>query len=150
MNREFIPTRAPHFGDLWETTVKSFKHHLIRIVNNTLLPFVQLETLIEIEVILNSRPISLIFRSQQFSSLNPRSFPDWWSLNELSAAKRQQYLVPIILSTAITTAAASTFLEEMACRLPTPINNPNRMEDSIQSTRPNQNISNIKGGQWFT
>ena len=56
---KFIPIRSLHFGGLWKAMVKSFKHHLLRIVGNTLLTFEQLETVvIEIEAILNSGPLS--------------------------------------------------------------------------------------------
>lgn len=55
---DFIPQHAPHFGGLWEATVKSFKTHLRRVVGSVKLTFEEMTTvLVQIEACLNSRPL---------------------------------------------------------------------------------------------
>ena len=61
MKWNLIPPRAPHFGGLWEASIKSAKHHLRRIMGNNVLSFEELTTLFcQIEWVLNSRPIGVL------------------------------------------------------------------------------------------
>ena len=54
-----IPTRAPHFGGLWEAGVKSMKRLLRRQLVRMVLNFKELATVLaQIEQILNSRPLT--------------------------------------------------------------------------------------------
>ncbi|XP_066585086.1 uncharacterized protein [Prorops nasuta] len=54
----FIPPASPHFGGLWESTVRVFKHHLQRVVGDILFTLEEFNTfVVEIEGVLNSRPI---------------------------------------------------------------------------------------------
>ncbi|XP_011053165.1 PREDICTED: uncharacterized protein LOC105145370 [Acromyrmex echinatior] len=49
---------APHFGDLWEATVKSAKYHLRRTISETRLTFEEMSTLLaQVEACMNSRPM---------------------------------------------------------------------------------------------
>ncbi|XP_075150831.1 uncharacterized protein LOC142224938 [Haematobia irritans] len=55
----FIPPRSPHFGGLWEAAVKSAKGLLIKEISSASLTYEEMETIvIEVEAILNSRPIA--------------------------------------------------------------------------------------------
>ncbi|XP_076384684.1 uncharacterized protein LOC117218910 [Megalopta genalis] len=74
-----------HFGGLWEAAVKSFKHHLIRTVGDTLLTYEQLNTyVVQIEGILNSRPLTpLSSDPNDLQSLTPAHFLIGESLTSL-------------------------------------------------------------------
>ena len=57
----FIPERAPHFGGLWESTVKSIKTHLKKVTANVKLTYEEASTVLtQIEACLNSLPLSSI------------------------------------------------------------------------------------------
>ncbi|KAL0850467.1 hypothetical protein ABMA28_012265 [Loxostege sticticalis] len=72
----FIPSYSPIFGGLWESGVKSVKYHLKRIVGKALLTYEQLNTvLVEIEGVLNSRPLTAVTSDpNDLSYLSPGHF----------------------------------------------------------------------------
>lgn len=55
----FNPPAAPHFGGKWEAGVKSVKQHLRRVIGTHSLTYEEMSTfLLQVEVVLNSRPLS--------------------------------------------------------------------------------------------
>lgn len=72
----FNPPAAPHQGGLWEGAVKSVKHHLRRVMGDTVLTLMEFITLTtKIEAMLNSRPLTpLSSDPAEFSVLTPGHF----------------------------------------------------------------------------
>ncbi|GFU57372.1 integrase catalytic domain-containing protein [Trichonephila clavipes] len=55
---KFNPPSSPHFGGLWEASVKSMKTHMKRAIGSQVLTYEEFSTyLAEIEACLNSRPL---------------------------------------------------------------------------------------------
>ena len=56
---QFIPERTPHFGGLWEASVKNLKLHLKKVLGEAKLNFEEFNTvLIQVEACLNSSPLT--------------------------------------------------------------------------------------------
>ncbi|XP_053691724.1 uncharacterized protein LOC128740217 [Sabethes cyaneus] len=72
----FIPPRSPSLGGIWEAAVKSMKFHLRRIVGNAMLTETEYRTaLIQVEAMLNSRPITAMSEDpQDLQPLTPGHF----------------------------------------------------------------------------
>ena len=68
-----IPPRAPHFGGIWESAVKSSKGHLKKIMGKSVFTFEELGTIFkQVEAILNSRPlVELTASESDFQALTP-------------------------------------------------------------------------------
>ncbi|XP_050540356.1 uncharacterized protein LOC126904996 [Daktulosphaira vitifoliae] len=81
----FIPARSPHFGGLWESSVKSVKKHLTRSFGEASLSYEELYTaLVRIEACLNSRPITpLSTDPSDLNALTPAHFLIGGSLTEI-------------------------------------------------------------------
>lgn len=78
----FIPAHFPHFGGLWEAGVKSTKDHLKRVADTATLTFEQFNTLlIQIEGVLNSRPMTPLSADPTDLSPLTRSLSYWWTYN---------------------------------------------------------------------
>jgi hypothetical protein len=73
---KFNPPAAPHQGGLWESAVKSAKHHLRRVMGDTVLTLPEFMTLVtQIEAMLNSRPlIPLSSDPADLTALTPGHF----------------------------------------------------------------------------
>lgn len=55
---QFIPPRGPHHGGIWESNIKSMKHHLKRVIGDMTLTYEEMTSVLtKIEACLNSRPM---------------------------------------------------------------------------------------------
>lgn len=72
----YIPEHAPQFGGLWESTVKSIKTHLRKILGEAKLTFEEYCTVLsQVETCLNSRPlVPLDSDEDSIEALTPGNF----------------------------------------------------------------------------
>uniref|UniRef100_A0A8D8QLF9 Uncharacterized protein n=1 Tax=Cacopsylla melanoneura TaxID=428564 RepID=A0A8D8QLF9_9HEMI len=82
----FNPPGSPHFGGIFEGNVKSFKTHFYRVVGNQLLSLEELWTLtVQIEGVLNSRPLCALSPDPSETPLTPNHFLNMSSLKHIPA-----------------------------------------------------------------
>ncbi|XP_065223148.1 uncharacterized protein LOC135847518 [Planococcus citri] len=102
---KFNPPSAPHMGGIFEALVRSTKYHFKRVVGNQILTFEEMATiLIQIEAILNSRPLTPLSSPDEthFEVLTPAHLligrpinaapSDYNDINGLSYSKRWHLL----------------------------------------------------------
>ncbi|GFV90510.1 integrase catalytic domain-containing protein [Trichonephila clavipes] len=64
--------KAPHMGGLWEAGIKSVKYHLKRALGRSRLTYEEFETvIIQVEGILNSRPLTPIYNDFDNFEIKP-------------------------------------------------------------------------------
>lgn len=84
---KMIPPRAPNFGAMWESNIKSMKTHLYRVIGSQLLTYEELQTVLtQIESIMNSRPLSVLSSDPHPEVLTPAHFLMSTPLQYLPAA----------------------------------------------------------------
>ncbi|KAL0839938.1 hypothetical protein ABMA28_016553 [Loxostege sticticalis] len=72
---KMIPPRSPHFGGIWEGNIKSLKTHLHRVIGSQLLTYEELLTvLVQIECIMNSRPLTVVSSDPSPEIITPAHF----------------------------------------------------------------------------
>ena len=101
-----IPERAPHFGGLWESAVKSMKFHLRRVIGSQILTYEELATIsCQVEACLNSRPILAttshdedgIFSGHFLLLKPPTAYPDYPRLPEEPCRLKKWHLCQSIV-----------------------------------------------------
>lgn len=82
---QYIPPRSPHQGGLWESSIKSAKRLITRIIGNSVLTFEQLSTVFcQVESVLNSRPLTpLSTNPNDLEPLTPGHFLIGTALNSI-------------------------------------------------------------------
>ncbi|XP_035230397.1 uncharacterized protein LOC118202345 [Stegodyphus dumicola] len=91
-----IPS-APHFGGLWEAAVKSMKFHMRCVIGSQILSQEEFSTcLVEIEAILNSRPLVAASEDpNDFSVITPGHFIIGFELKSVPEPDVRNEKIPI-------------------------------------------------------
>lgn len=94
---KMIPPRSPHFGAMWESNIKSLKTHMHRVIGEQLLTYEELQTvLVQIECIMNSRPLSVVSSDPYPEVITPAHFLMSSPLQYLPAANLSDQRVNLL------------------------------------------------------
>jgi len=144
---KYIPAYSPHMGGIWEAAVKSFKHHLRRIVGAAALTFEELYTVLtQIEAVLNSRPLTPMSSDpSDLDVISPAHFLTGGSLRALPEPSLMQ-LPEGHLSRWQRLQQLLTFLGQVVQRISLQSATAEEMEDSVNGARSGKSRL-AEGGQ---
>ena len=122
----FNPPAAPHFGGIWESAVKSVKHHLRRVIGDTSLTFEEMTTLLtQVEACLNSRPIQVLtddpddleaLKPGHFLIGEPLSAVPEPSLDQLSTSRLSRWQMIQHMRDSFWTRWSAEYLQQLQAR----------------------------------
>ena len=123
----FIPPRTPHFGGIWEASVKSMKTLLRKLVTPHPMKFDELSTVLtEIEAILNSRPLTpinstdvddqLVLTPGHFIIGRPLAAPPSKPASQAKLSSLRRWHLVQRLTQDLWTAWQSTYLQSLQAR----------------------------------
>ena len=92
----FSLTKAPWCGGMWERLVQSTKRCLKKVLGGAILTYQEIETvLLEIEVILNSRPLYPLFDDDMTLPLTPNHLLFGRKLGQINCEEKYVEMSPV-------------------------------------------------------
>ena len=118
---KFIPERSPHFGGLWEASVKTAKSHLKRVTNTINFTYEELVTVLaQVEACMNSRPLTpmLSLDGEGVEPLTPGHFIIGRPITAIPECDTPDLPFTLLKRWKLCQQLVRHFLEEVAHRVP--------------------------------
>lgn len=130
---KFNPPSVPHFGGKWEAAVKSTKYHLKRVLKDAILTYEELTTIrVQIEAVLNSRPLCPDRRRNGLRCFNSWAFSHWRSSYSYTGAQCISGKNHQALTVTVTKAESRSLLDAMVFWMPSTLSSDVQVASSFK------------------